>query len=133
MPRYVGLMVPDPESAGLAGASDEEGTTHGIDRYLEWQERLRAAGRLHAAAGLGEPSKVVRTRTGGLHITDGPFTEVAEVLAGYLVVEAADLDEAAALFAGHPATGPGAAIVVREITLTEDTSRAEHLAWIGRA
>jgi hypothetical protein len=122
--RFVGLMTfsrTEPSAAPETAAS-------GIDRYFAWQEELRAAGKLVAAAGLAPESKVVRAGS----VTDGPFTEASEIIAGYLVVEAADLEEAAQLFATHPIAEDGVgAIVLHEITLDLDTPRAEHLSRFG--
>ncbi|WP_051173903.1 YciI family protein [Amycolatopsis orientalis] len=125
MPKFVGLMTfpRDAESTG-------EATESGIDRYFAWQEELRASGRLIAAAGLDPESRVVRAGT----MTDGPFTEASEIVAGYLVVEAADLDEAAKLFETHPIAVDGVGMfVVSEIALELDTPREEHLSRFERS
>lgn len=44
---------------------------------------------------------------GGLLVTDGPFLETKEVLGGFYLVEAADLDEAIALAARLPELASG--------------------------
>jgi hypothetical protein len=44
-----------------------------------------------------DEARVVRVRDGETAVTDGPFAETKEVLGGYYLVEAADLDEAIAL------------------------------------
>ena len=57
---------------------------------------LRKSGVLVAAEAL-EPvttAATVRVRNGKLSVTDGPFTETKEQLAGFYLVDAADLDEA---------------------------------------
>lgn len=56
----------------------------------------------------------VRVREGRTLVTDGPFAEVKEQIAGFDLIEAADMDEAVALAAGHPVTRFGA-IEVREV------------------
>lgn len=50
---------------------------------------------------------------GGTDVTDGPFVETKEQLAGYYAVECADLDEAIAWAKKVPAVQWGAAIEVR--------------------
>jgi hypothetical protein len=45
----------------------------------------------------------VRTREGKTIVTDGPFAETREQLAGYFLVEAKDLDEAIGIAARIPA------------------------------
>ena len=57
---------------------------------------LRRSGKLLAAEPL-EPvdtATTVRVRNGRVAITDGPFAETKEQLAGFYLVDAADLDEA---------------------------------------
>jgi len=44
----------------------------------------------------------VRVRGGEVLTADGPFAETKEVIAGYDVIECADLDEAIAIAARHP-------------------------------
>ena len=61
-----------------------------------FNERLQAEGHWVFAAGLGSPSTatVIDSRGGEAMVTDGPFLESKEYLAGFWVIEAADLDVA---------------------------------------
>ena len=56
----------------------------------------------------------VRVRDGKTMVTDGPFAETREQLGGFYLVEAKDLDEAAALAARIPTARDGS-IEVRPI------------------
>jgi hypothetical protein len=56
----------------------------------------------------------VRVRDGKTLITDGPFAEYKEYVAGYGLIEAADFDEAAEFAQRHPAARFGA-IELREV------------------
>jgi hypothetical protein len=47
-------------------------------------------------------AKSVRIRNGRLSATDGPFAEVKEVLGGFNLIEAADMDEAVRIAAQFP-------------------------------
>ena len=64
--------------------------------FVELHRSLREAGllvgvqRLHSV----ESATSVRVRDGQTEITDGPFAVTKEVLAGYYMLECADLDEA---------------------------------------
>lgn len=58
---------------------------HGNRQYIH-------ASPLHPAA----TGTVVRVRDGKEFVTDGPFAETKEQLAGYFLIEAEDLDEAVA-------------------------------------
>ena len=67
-------------------------------------ERLKEKG-TYRAAGILQPTTTatsVRLRQGRRVVTDGPFAETREQLAGYLLFEAKDLDEAIAVASEHP-------------------------------
>jgi hypothetical protein len=66
-----------------------------------FNDRLRAEGHWVFAGGLGSPSTatVVDNRGGAAMFTDGPFLESKEHLAGFWIIEAADLDVALKLAA----------------------------------
>ena len=49
-----------------------------------------------------EDATLVRVRNGEVLVTDGPFTESKEGIAGYDVIEAAGLDEAIEIASKHP-------------------------------
>jgi hypothetical protein len=82
------------ENAGLA-TPDEMAA---IDAF---NERLKADGQWVFAGGLGSPSAatVIDNRAGEAVITDGPFVESKEHLAGFWILEASDLDVALKLAA----------------------------------
>ena len=62
-----------------------------------------------------ETATTVRVQDGKTLTTDGPFVELKEAMAGYLLVEADDLDAAIELAARIPAARLGGAIEVRPI------------------
>lgn len=57
--------------------------------------------------------------TGTYTVTDGPFVETKEVLAGYYLIEAGDLDEAIALARQIPTASPDAGLEIRPIMVFE--------------
>jgi len=67
-----------------------------------FNDRLIADGHWVFAGGLGAPgtATVVDNRDGQALFTDGPFVESKEFLAGFWIIEAADLDVALKLGAG---------------------------------
>jgi hypothetical protein len=85
--QYLLSVIDD--TAGLATA-DESAT---IDVF---NDRLQAEGHWVFAGGLGSPSTatVIDNRGAEALITDGPFVESKEFLAGFWIIEAADLDVA---------------------------------------
>jgi hypothetical protein len=66
-----------------------------------FNDRLRAEGHWVFAGGLGYPTTatVIDNRGGEVMFTDGPFLESKEFLAGFWIIEAADLDAALELAA----------------------------------
>jgi hypothetical protein len=82
------------DGAGLATPGEEAA----IDVF---NDRLRVEGRWVFAGGLGSPDSatVVDNRGGEAVFTDGPFLESKEYLAGFWIMEAADLDVALELAA----------------------------------
>ena len=66
-----------------------------------FNDRLQAEGHWVFAAGLGSPSTatVIDNRDGEAVLTDGPFAETKEHLAGFWILEAPDLDVALKLAA----------------------------------
>jgi hypothetical protein len=92
--QYLVSVIAD--TAGVALATAEEGAA--IDVF---NERLQAEGHWVFAGGLGGPSTatVIDNRGGEAMFTDGPFVESKEYLAGFWVMEAADLDVALKLAA----------------------------------
>ncbi|MDN5768290.1 MAG: YciI family protein [Humibacillus sp.] len=66
-----------------------------------FNERLRSLGHWVFAGGLGspDPATVIDNRGGQAVITDGPFLESKEYLAGFWIIEAPDLDVALRLAA----------------------------------
>jgi hypothetical protein len=67
-------------------------------------ERLAEKGKYVAAGILQQTptARSVRLRAGHRQVTDGPFAETREQLAGYVLVEADSFDEAVAMAAEHP-------------------------------
>ncbi|GAA2100414.1 YciI family protein [Microlunatus panaciterrae] len=90
--QYLFSVIDD--GAGLATPTEEAD----IDAF---NDRLRAEGHWVFAAGLGSPDSatVIDNRRGEAVVTDGPFVESKEYLAGFWIIEAADLDQALKLAA----------------------------------
>jgi hypothetical protein len=88
------LMSVIDDTAGLATPEEDAA----IDVF---NERLQAEGHWVFAGGLGapDPATVVDNRGAEAIITDGPFVESKEYLAGFWIIEAPDLDVALTLAA----------------------------------
>src|ERR1700685_4129214 len=90
--QYLVSVIAGPDTLDTA---DEQAA---IDVF---NDRLQAEGYWVFAGGLGSPSSatVIDNRGGEAMITDGPFVESKEYLAGFWIMEAADLDVALKLAA----------------------------------
>ena len=66
-----------------------------------------------------DTATTLRGRDGTGLVTDGPFADTKEVLAGYYIVEAADLDAATAIAEHIPITRVGGSVEIRP--LVEET------------
>ncbi|HEU4946985.1 MAG TPA: YciI family protein [Kribbella sp.] len=62
-----------------------------------------------------ETATSVRVAGGRTLMTDGPFADTKEVLGGFCLIEAANLDEAVELAARIPAARLGGAVEVRPV------------------
>ena len=71
---------------------------------------LRGGNRLHPSAA---STSLRHTGGGGVSISDGAFAETKEVIGGYYLIEAADLDEALRIAAEVPA--PFGGVEVRPV------------------
>ena len=76
-------------------------------RYMEiddWVDTMDGAGKRIIGERLRPPrdATTVRVRGGELLVTDGPFAEGKEYIAGFDIIEAADLDEAIDIASKHP-------------------------------
>jgi hypothetical protein len=82
---------PDPDST--EGTTIEEWVAEGERRGIRKQgDRLQPP----------DDATTVRVRNGELLVTDGPFTESKEWIAGYDIIECTDLDEAIDYASRHP-------------------------------
>jgi hypothetical protein len=95
-----------------------------LPMFLELHRSLREAGLLRSVQRLRsvESATSVRVRDGETEVTDGPFAVTKEVLAGYYVLECADLDEALKLAAQLPPARWGT-IEVRPVVSGEEWLR----------
>jgi hypothetical protein len=96
--------------------------------WLEFHRSLRDAGLLVAVQRLRsvESATSVRVRGAETEITDGPFAVTKEVLAGYYVLECADLDEALKHAARLPMAVAGWATIEVRPVMSPDQ-------WLGTA
>jgi hypothetical protein len=98
--RYACLVYFDPKK--VFNQSPESEAILGAG--YAYNEELRASGHMVTDGALQLPDQTVtvQVRDGKMSTTDGPFMETKEMLAGFLVIEARDLNDAVRIGAGIP-------------------------------
>jgi hypothetical protein len=91
---------------------------------LAYDAAIRESGHCLASEALEsvETATTVRVRNGKVSITDGPFAETKEHLAGFYLIDAADVDEAIRLAAQIPPARVGS-VEVRPIRPIRESQR----------
>lgn len=99
--RYLMLVLSTPDAPADPG---------NVPEIEDWVRDTYGTGRAILGDRLRPPADAVgvQVRTGEVVVTDGPFSETKEVIAGFDVLEAPDLDEAIRIAAAHPMAHTGA-------------------------
>ncbi|MGH7580270.1 MAG: YciI family protein [Gemmatimonadales bacterium] len=99
--QFLLLIYNDSTMLDALHSGEEDGMMRDC---LAHADRLREDGRLLESRMLQgtETAKSVRIRSGRVSATDGPFTETKEVLGGFNLIEAEDMDEAVRIAAEFP-------------------------------
>lgn len=111
--KYLCLVYFEAKDLRALGPSEDAALTRDS---LAYDQELDKAGHLVLAHALQPVSAAttVRVRDGKMSTTDGPFAETKEILGGFILIEAKDLDQAIQLAAGIPLAKLGS-IEVRPI------------------
>ena len=87
-----------------------------IKQWQDWIGGIAAQGKFVATNALGFQGKTVHAdRT----ITDGPYAELKEIVGGYIIVKAKDMDEAVQLSDGCPTLTIGGKVEVRDVMVID--------------
>jgi hypothetical protein len=102
------------EEKALAGMDDRH--------CVAYDEKIRGSGHCLASEALqpAATATTVRVRNGRVSVTDGPFAETKEILAGFYMIEARDLNEAIQVASKIPPAEVGC-IEVRPIRPIRET------------
>jgi len=94
---------------------------------VDFDTAIRKSGHCIASEALEsvQTATTVRVRNGRVAVTDGPFAETKEQLAGFYMIEAGDLNEAIQLASKIPPARVGS-IEVRPIRPIRETVAATH-------
>jgi hypothetical protein len=118
--RFMVLVKANADSE--AGVMPEEAVLGAMGAF---NEELVKAGIMLAGEGLHPSSKGVRLKFDGKErvLTDGPFAETKELLAGFWLIDVKSRDEAIAWFKRAPFDG-GAEIEIRQVFEMDDFGAA---------
>ena len=97
------------------GLSPDEIQKH-LARFTAWFEQLSNEGRFNGGHPLEHDGKIVARRN---VVTDGPFAESKEAIAGFFIIRADSLEEAVEVAKGCPGLEYGQTVEVRPIVLDE--------------
>jgi hypothetical protein len=88
-----------------------------MGRFQDWMQKIAMGGQLKSAGRLEDGGKCIRGHE-TQEITDGPFAEAKEVVGGYFLVHAADLDAAVEIAKGCPILENRGTVEVRALMMT---------------
>lgn len=118
--RYMLLCYDDAQAwneLGPAALHAAQAEAVGLANQLDAQGQYISASPLHPIA----TATSVRIRQGRLLVSDGPFAETREILGGYYLIRARDLNDALAVAARHPGAQVGTVEVRRLVELPQLT------------
>jgi hypothetical protein len=108
---YLYRMNDDARQAAM-GSSEQ--AQQSMQRWMTWMRDLEARGHLKdRGQPLDRTGKVVRGQQ--KTVTDGPYTEAKDLVGGFTIVEARDIDEAVQLSHGCPILDGGGSVEVRPV------------------
>src|SRR6476659_7755217 len=113
MSEFVYLYRIDEASRQDAMGTPER-AQQSMQRWMSWMQDLDKRGHLKdRGQPLERTGKVVRGQQ--KTVTDGPYTEAKDLVGGFTIVEARDIDQAVELSRGCPALDVGGAVEVRPV------------------
>ena len=99
--KYLCAIYIDEKKLNAMSADEYNGVAQAC---FDYEESVRNEGKLLAAEAL-EPvhtATTVRNHSGKPSVTDGPFAETKEQLAGFFLIDASDLNDAIRIASGMP-------------------------------
>ncbi len=85
-----------------------------MDAVYGWVSQLTEGGKFLGGQPLGEEARTIKGKNGSW-VSDGPYAEAKEVIGGYMIVRAADIEEAAEIGKGFPLLEHGVSVEVRPL------------------
>lgn len=98
---------------GNVGQLSPEAQQAQMQKWFAWVDKLTKSGVYVSGEALIPGGKTIRGSKKA--VTDGPFTEAKEVVGGYFVINAKNLNEATELAKDYPDFDLGGAVEIREV------------------
>ncbi|HYM68351.1 MAG TPA: YciI family protein [bacterium] len=113
MSRFLLLLYQAPTRDGELSPEDIQRI---IAKYTAWRDGLVQRNKMRGGEKLTDDGgRLVRVQSGTVTVTDGPYSEVHEVLGGFFVIDALDYNDAVEIARTCPHLAEGQRIEVREV------------------
>ncbi|HEX2870450.1 MAG TPA: YciI family protein [Polyangiaceae bacterium] len=113
MSEFVFLLRSDEENYQQAMGTPER-AQKSMQAWIAWIKELEVKGQLKSGGmPLERTGKTVRGAQ--LAVTDGPFTEAKDIVLGFIIVVARDLDHAVEIAKGCPLAQGGGGVEIRPV------------------
>jgi hypothetical protein len=108
------LLFRSPEALAREAMGTPERAQKSVQAWLAWVHELEANGHLKSR---GQPLERTGRVVSGKDkvVTDGPHAEAKDLVLGFNVIEARDLDQATELAAGCPLVVGGGSVEIRPV------------------
>lgn len=103
----------------LGDTADFKPSPEQMQERMNWLAGIASQNKLVDKGNSLSPVSAKTVRPGNV-VTDGPFTEIKEFIAGYVIVKADTLDDAVELAKGNPIFKIGGNVEVREVIQRDD-------------
>ena len=84
-----------------------------MGKWMAWIEKLNKAGKYVSGEPLMPGGKLIKGKNKAA--TDGPYTEGKEIVGGFFIVNASDMDEAVKICDDYPDYEGGGSVQVRQV------------------
>jgi hypothetical protein len=101
---------------GIKQDASPEDLQANMGKWMTWVENLSKEGKYVSGEPLLPGGKLVSSTTS---VTDGPYTEGKELVGGYFIINAADMEEAVEESKNYPDFGYGGEVQVRQVMKLE--------------
>jgi len=108
------LLYRNTNEAHREAMGSPEKVQQSMTKWRAWIKEMTEKGQLKT---IGQPLERVGKVVGGKNksVTDGPYAEAKDVVGGYSIIEARDLEQAAQVALGCPVLETGGSVEIRPI------------------